>query len=112
MRVCSQPGCPKLVPQTGRCTEHAREALARRGNTTARGYGAKHQALRSSLKADVESGRVVCARCHWPILIGEPWHLDHDDDDRSKYIGPSHVACNLSAAGRAAHRQSDPRMPF
>jgi hypothetical protein len=26
-----------------------------------------------------------------PILAGEPWHLGHDDYDRSKWKGPEHV---------------------
>jgi hypothetical protein len=42
----------------------------------------------------------VCARCGLPIRPGEEWHLDHDDEDRGRYLGPSHARCNEKAAGR------------
>jgi hypothetical protein len=30
----------------------------------------------------------LCVRCGLPIKPGEPWHLDHDDIDRTRYFGP------------------------
>jgi hypothetical protein len=48
------------------------------------------------------TGMVKCARCPEFINPLEPWHLDHTDD-RTGYLGASHAACNLSAAGSAAH---------
>jgi hypothetical protein len=34
-------------------------------------------------------------------MIGpnEDWDLDHADDDRSRYLGPSHRRCNRVAGG-------------
>lgn len=32
------------------------------------------------------------------------WHLGHDDNDRTKEIGPSCEHCNLSAAGKKSHQ--------
>jgi hypothetical protein len=44
----------------------------------------------------VAAGKAVCARCDQPILPGEPWDLDHDDEDplQRRYLGPSHRRCN------------------
>lgn len=75
--------------------------------TATRGYGAQHQRLREEWKPKVEAGGVNCAYepCGKPIRPGEPWHLGHDDNDRTKYKGPEHRACNLKdKATRAAER--------
>lgn len=69
------------------------------GSTTARGYGAQHQAERTKWAKVVEAGEASCARCHKPIKADESYDLDHDDD-RTGYIGVSHVSCNRSAGGR------------
>lgn len=69
------------------------------GRTTARGYGAQHQHERAKWVAVVEAGNTKCARCHEFIKSDEAWELDHNDD-RSGYIGPSHMRCNRSAGGR------------
>jgi len=54
---------------------------------------------------DVEVGRVSCARCRRPIVPGTPWDLDHDDHDRTLYLGASHRRCNRrTAAHRAVGR--------
>lgn len=70
------------------------------GNTTARGYGWTHQQLRRRWQRVIDAGNGICWRCEKPIPPGAPWHLGHDDNDRSIYRGPEHPPCNLSAAGR------------
>ncbi len=62
-------------------------------STTARGYGADHQAERRRLKPKVERGEIDCTRCGEPIEPGEPWDLGHTDD-RTGWTGPEHAACN------------------
>jgi hypothetical protein len=66
-------------------------------NSHARGYTRKHKRLRQAWATIIELSDVLCARCRCPITTEDAWHLDHDDDDRSKYLGPSHSRCNLSA---------------
>ena len=102
MRVCAEPGCPELS-LTPRCTAHTREVDRARGTRQQRGYDAAHMKLRASWKRKVDRCEVNCARCGQLILPGEKFHLDHTDD-RTGYLGPSHERCNLSAAGKAAHR--------
>jgi hypothetical protein len=68
-------------------------------STTARGYGAQHQALRRAWAPQVARGTVSCTRCGLTIEPTEAWDLGHDDHDRSKYTGPEHAACNRRAAG-------------
>jgi hypothetical protein len=78
--------------------------MARPGSTTARGYGAEHQALRKQLAPDVAAGKTTCWRCRLPILPGQPWDLGHDDVDRSLYRGPEHRGHNRSAGARKGNR--------
>jgi hypothetical protein len=66
--------------------------------TTQRGYGGHHQALRKRIAPQVAAGQCICSRCGDPIKPGETWDLDHDDQDRSRYLGPSHSRCNRSTA--------------
>jgi hypothetical protein len=70
-----------------------------KGSTTARGYGARHQAERRAWDRLVQTGTVPCVRCGHLIEPGSHWHLDHDDDKRH-YRGPAHASCNLRAAAR------------
>lgn len=78
-------------------------------STTARGYGSQHQKLRARWAPFVAAGQVDCGRCGAPITSGQDWHLGHDDHDRTKYTGPEHAECNLSAAGQAGRAaQLDP----
>lgn len=74
--------------------------LARPLKTTERGYGARHVRLRKRWATAVASGEAKCWRCGQPIKAEEPWDLGHDDDDRTQYRGPEHVACNRGAPGR------------
>ena len=101
-RICAKAGCPAVAD--GRyCTKHNAEYEAERGTSTARGYGSKHQRTRARLNLEVQQGNTACARCGQPIAPNTPWHLDHDDEDKGIYLGPSHALCNVSAGGRRAH---------
>jgi hypothetical protein len=53
----------------------------------------------------VASGRVPCASCGELIKSGEPWHLDHDDLDQSKYLGVSHVHYNCRTSAHRVERK-------
>ena len=70
------------------------------GSTNERGYGYDHVKLRNQVAPHVNAGMVDCWRCGQRIRKGEPWDLGHDDDDRTKYRGPEHQACNRATAGR------------
>ena len=71
------------------------------GQTTAIGMGYPHQKRRQLWAPIVADGRVRCARCHKPILPGEPWDLGHvDGSGRKAYSGPEHRRCNRSTGGR------------
>lgn len=70
----------------------------------AAGYGARHRRIRWQWAPLVATGTVVCWRCDDLIPAGAAWHLGHDDDDRTRYRGPEHAACNLSGASAKAHR--------
>lgn len=63
-------------------------------------YGPAHQRRRALLDPFVRAGQYRCARCHEPILPGEPWDLGHVDGDYSRYAGPEHSRCNRATAGR------------
>ena len=68
-------------------------------DTTARGYGAVHQAERVKWEPVVKAGNAKCSRCKQPIKADEAFDLDHNDD-RTGYLGPAHVKCNRSVGGR------------
>ncbi len=72
-------------------------------NTTARGYGWKHQQARARVARQVAAGTATCARCGYPIDREEAWDLDHSDD-RAGYLGPSHARCNRATNGRRRPR--------
>jgi predicted nucleic acid-binding Zn ribbon protein len=105
-QTCS-PTCGQVLrwsrPRTEPKVPRVRAAKSA-GKTAARGYGAKHQALRKEWAAKVDAGLVDCPRCGRPILPGTPWDLGHDDDDRTIYRGPEHQRCN-----RATNRRGRPR---
>ena len=80
----------------------------------ARGYGANHRQLRARYQRVIEAGVEVvwCVRCGLQILPGQPFDLDHDDFDRSLYLGPSHRACNRSAAAVKGNKLRAGRAPL
>ena len=102
MRRCPASYCPTLIPDGERyCAKHQAEYEAKRGNARARGYGSSHERLRARVARAIAEGRLVaCARCGYAIRQGDAWHLDHDDNDRSRYVGASHASCNTAAGGR------------
>lgn len=102
-RICPKPGCPRVVNKRY-CTDHEREYERERGSREQRGYDHSHRKLRQRLNDRITSGLVACARCGERIHPGTEWALDHDDIDRTKYLGPSHKHCNDSAGGKASHR--------
>ena len=71
-----------------------------KGTDRERGYGYEHKKLRKQIAPQVNAGTVKCWRCGLLIKRGEPWDLGHHDDDRSRYAGPEHAACNRATAGR------------
>lgn len=83
---------------TQRCPPHQAAADKRRNtrtNTTARGYGAAHQAERARLLAAFRPGQ-PCARCGKPITTKNDADLGHTDD-RGGYRGLEHRRCNRGA---------------
>lgn len=74
-------------------------------NTTERGYGNAHQALRRRWAPKVKRGEVDCARCGKLIQPGTPWDLGHDDEDRTIWTGPEHAKCNRATAAHAAAKR-------
>ena len=97
LRPCIQ--CGRLSNKT-RCPTHEAERNRQRGSSTARGYDRQHELLREQWRPEVTAGLVDCWRCEQRIKAGEPWHLGHDDNDRTRYRGPEHVDCNCATAGR------------
>lgn len=108
MKRCPAPRCPHLIPPTHRyCLHHAREYETKRGTRTQRGYGQAHVRLRGAYAHRLDNGEIIaCARCGRPITAKDEWALDHDDNDRSRYLGISHKSCNDSAGGTNAHKHN------
>lgn len=100
LSVCPVANCPELVQRGTRCPAHTRLEASARGTTTARGYGYTHQRTRARIAPLVAAGRALCARCGLRISPLEAWDLGHDDDDRTRYTGPEHAACNRATKGR------------
>ena len=103
-RVCAEAGCPQLT-NTTRCPTHTRAKDKARGTRQQRGYDAAHVKEAAAWRAKIARGEhVTCWRCGLPITDPDDCHLGHDDRDRSITRGPEHGrACNLRAAGKAAH---------
>lgn len=77
--------------------------MATPGNTTARGYGHRHQQIRKILLAEFQPGQ-PCARCGKPIHSRNDADLGHGDDRRS-YRGLEHVSCNRRDGARRRNQQ-------
>lgn len=71
-----------------------------KGTTNQRGYGMAHRKLRERMAKQVRAGGVICWRCGQLIPADADFDLGHDDLDRSRYMGPEHVACNRATKGR------------
>jgi hypothetical protein len=117
--MCARCGTVPAISQRHRYCASCRDVVAReqrkvrgrsrsRGSATERGYGTRHKQERAKWEPKVAAGGVVCARadCGRLILPGEPWHLGHVDEDRTRYAGPEHVKCNCGTSKRANHRRS------
>jgi hypothetical protein len=75
--------------------------------TTDRGYDAAHRKRRERERTIVEVGNAICWRCNKPIAPDADWDLGHDDNDRTKYMGPEHVACNRATSTHKAMKVVD-----
>src|SRR5690606_5857784 len=109
-RRCPGPSCPRILTQAERyCPDHARAYEAKRGSSTARGYGTQHQRLRAAWQARVDRGEVVrCPGCGVRIA-GTDWDRGHAED-RTAYRGPEGSLGNRSDGGKrgnAARRQAE-----
>lgn len=102
LRVCPAPGCPNLT-RGGRCTNCARQADHNRGTRQARGYDAAHDTERAKWTLILQTRAVTCARCPGLINPGDPWDLGHNDQ-RTRWTGPEHPACNRAAGGRTSQQ--------
>lgn len=113
MRTCSTCKRPyePVNAQQRYCTSTCKERMlgsrrrVKRGTTAERGYGPAHRKLRAQWQPIVDAGDAACARCGQHIPPGTAWQLDHNDADRSQYIGPSHRTCNLSAGAVKGNRE-------
>ena len=74
------------------CQQQATTARNARANTTARGYGAAHQAERARLLQLWQPGD-ACAHCGGPMETTEGLDLAHTED-RTGYRGLAHAECN------------------
>lgn len=111
-RPCPKPGCPEPTPPSQRyCDEHLAEYEQARGTKADRGYGKQFQSDRKAWVRIIAQGGVTCWRCYKPLLPGQPFHLGHDDEDRSIIRGPECPPCNLRAAGKASHRHDPGPLP-
>jgi hypothetical protein len=74
-------------------------------SSTDRGYGTEHRNRRKREAQRIKAGNVNCWRCGQPIPADAPsdaWDLGHDDNDRTKYMGPEHRACNRATSTHKA----------
>lgn len=83
----------------------------KRGSQAGRGYGYAHKQRRAAEARRVAAGEAFCSRCGRWIHPLARWHLDHNDEDRSVYYGPTHASCNVAAANkRRRHKARAPRV--
>lgn len=64
----------------------------------------EYRAARRAGAKVVASGEGQCWRCHQPIGPDDPWHVGHDDNDRTIIRGIECPPCNLKAAARKGAR--------
>jgi hypothetical protein len=98
-RRCPTPGCPRILtnPSARYCPTHAREYEARRGSSTARGYGSAHQRHRTTYTDQLAAGvQLRCRTCGDPITVFDLGHTE----DRTAYLGPQCLPCNRGDGGR------------
>jgi 5-methylcytosine-specific restriction protein A len=77
LRPCGHPGCPALV-QVGKCPEHSkdnRQYDKRRGSSTERGYGARHQRIREVVRRE----EPLCRECLSNNITTASSEMDHID---------------------------------
>jgi len=101
-------GCGATFVRAGSGNQAYCHAPCRRpGKATSddRGYGRDHRRARAVALAAWRDGD-LCARCDLPMYHGEAVDLDHADD-RTRYLGLSHAACNRSTAGRPVLAKHD-----
>jgi hypothetical protein len=100
IKICRE--CGAKIPAKEWLAHRQAHRNAEKPSTVEKGYGAEHRRLRKQWEVRVAAGGVRCSRCNEPILPGEPFDLDHDQD-RSGYLGASHEWCN---AATSSHRVS------
>lgn len=72
-------------------------------------YGPSHATARKQWAARHDPAD-PCVRCRRPLgPMGPHLHLDHHDSDKSLYLGFSHRACNLRAAGQLGNARQRAR---
>jgi hypothetical protein len=99
-------GCgTRLAGRSNKCPD----CRGARPTTSERGYGLAHQKARRAAIAAYNPGD-PCARCGMP-MTDDPslLHLDHTDD-RSGYLGLSHMMCNISSNSTHPPRRREPRV--
>lgn len=84
MKVCTEPGCPALVP-SGRCPQHGPKT-APRPSTTAQGYGARWRAARDPFIAAHPLCQGDGAGGHHPRCDGRATVADHDPITRRELV--------------------------
>ncbi|MEU4570849.1 hypothetical protein [Micromonospora sp. NPDC023956] len=97
LKVCSQPGCPDLT-DTGRCTDHRRQAEQARGTSSQRGYGsrwARRRAdyLRRNPTCALDGERATVAD-HWPVSRRDLVAQGVTDPDADHRLRPLCAPCH------------------
>lgn len=116
-RTCSQQGCPTVIQQGSRCTQHQRAQYrtqeARRGDRHQRGYGTQWDKLRAQLlPSKLIEYKGLCHLCSTPVsTVAKAPHpkapsLDHitpkskgGTDDPSN-LALAHFGCNSARRDR------------
>ena len=108
-RICSQPGCPEIIPSGGSCPDHpARAPWAGRGSRQERGYDAEFERNRKVV-LDEETH---CARCgglgYGDDQVGHKMAPAAGGTSARENLQREHKLCNqregAARGGRAARR--------